>query len=161
MPTRRWLPTRSCSGIPAGRTSSAAPRANARSPSTRTWSGRGGCSISSASAIGPRWRRVPELDPRLASLRRLAIVPAYNEEGSVARVIGEIRSFDPGFEVAVVDDGSGDRTSETAAKHGARVLRLPFNLGIGGSVQTAFVYAHENGFELAIRLDGDGQHDAS
>jgi glycosyltransferase involved in cell wall biosynthesis len=104
---------------------------------------------------------VSELDPRLTSLRRVAIVPAYNEEGSVARVIAEIRSFDPGFEVVVVDDGSGDRTSETASKHGARVLRLPFNLGIGGSVQTAFVYAHENGFELAIRLDGDGQHDAS
>ena len=61
----------------------------------------------------------------------------------------------------MVDDGSVDRTTEVAQEHGARVLRLPFNLGIGGSVQTAFRYALENGFELAIRLDGDGQHDAA
>ena len=96
---------------------------------------------------------------RLAA--RLAIVPAYNEEGSVARVIDEIRAFDPGFEVVVVDDGSGDRTAEVAEEKGARVLTLPYNLGIGGSVQTAFRYALENDFELAVRLDGDGQHDAA
>jgi glycosyltransferase involved in cell wall biosynthesis len=104
---------------------------------------------------------VPELDPRLARLRRIAVVPAYNEEGSVTRVIDEIRAFDPGLEIVVVDDGSGDRTAEVAAAKGARVLSLPYNLGIGGSVQTAFRYALESGFELAIRLDGDGQHDAS
>lgn len=104
---------------------------------------------------------MPEPDPRLAGLRRIALVPAYNEEGSVAQVISEIRAFDPGFEIVVVDDGSRDRTSAVAAGHGARVLRLPFNLGIGGSVQTAFRYAADNGFELAIRLDGDGQHDAA
>lgn len=100
-------------------------------------------------------------DPRLAGLRRIAIVPAFNEEGSVAQVISEIRAFDPGFEVVVVDDGSADRTTEVAAENGARVLTLPYNLGIGGSVQTAFRFAQENGFELAIRLDGDGQHDAA
>jgi hypothetical protein len=104
---------------------------------------------------------VSDPDPRLAALRRLAIVPAYNEEGSVARVIDEIRAFDPGFEVVVVDDGSGDRTTEVAEEMGARVLTLPYNLGIGGSVQTAFRYALENDFELAVRLDGDGQHDAT
>ena len=102
-----------------------------------------------------------EVDHRLASLKRIAIVPAYNEEGSVAGVIAEIRAFDPGFEVVVVDDGSADATARVAAGAGARVLRLPFNLGIGGSVQTAFRYAQENGYELAIRLDGDGQHDAA
>ena len=101
-----------------------------------------------------------EPDRRLASLRRIAIVPAYNEAGSVAQVIAEINAFDAGFDVVVVDDGSADRTSEVAAEHGARVLTLPFNLGIGGSVQTAFRFARENGYELAIRLDGDGQHDA-
>ena len=94
-------------------------------------------------------------------MRRIAIVPAYNEEGSIGRVIDEIRAFDPGFEVVVVDDGSVDRTAEVAAGTGARVLSLPYNLGIGGSVQTAFRFALENGFELAVRLDGDGQHDAA
>ena len=79
----------------------------------------------------------------------------------MARVIDEIRDFDPGFEVVVVDDGSGDRTTEVAEEKGARVLTLPYNLGIGGSVQTAFRYALENDFELAVRLDGDGQHDAA
>ena len=60
-----------------------------------------------------------------------------------------------------MDDGSGDRTTEVAEEKGARVLTLPYNLGIGGSVQTAFRYALENDFELAVRLDGDGQHDAA
>lgn len=79
----------------------------------------------------------------------------------MARVIDEIRAFDSGIEVVVVDDGSGDRTTEVAEEKGARVLTLPYNLGIGGSVQTAFRYAMENEFDFAVRLDGDGQHDAT
>jgi glycosyltransferase involved in cell wall biosynthesis len=98
-------------------------------------------------------------DARLADLRRLAIVPAFNEEGAVARVINELRAVDPGLEVVVVDDGSTDGTAEAARAHGARVLQLPFNLGIGGAVQTGYRYAWEHGFDLAVRLDGDGQHD--
>jgi glycosyltransferase involved in cell wall biosynthesis len=102
---------------------------------------------------------VRSVDPRLAVLKRIAIVPAFNEQGSVGRVIDEIRAFDPDFEIVVVDDGSRDRTSSVAAARGAHVVRLPFNLGIGGAVQTGFRFAHEQGFELAVRLDGDGQHD--
>jgi len=94
-----------------------------------------------------------------AELKRCAIVPALNEEASIAEVVEGIRAFDPGFEIVVVADGSVDRTPEVAAAAGATVLRLPFNLGIGGAVQTGFRYAFENGFELAVRLDGDGQHD--
>src|ERR687892_1061035 len=93
------------------------------------------------------------------ALRRIAIVPAHNEEGAIAGVVGEIKAFDPGLEVVVVDDGSVDRTATLAAEAGAHVVRLPFNLGIGGAVQTGFQYALEHGFQLAVRLDGDGQHD--
>jgi glycosyltransferase involved in cell wall biosynthesis len=100
-------------------------------------------------------------DPRLVGLKRVAIVPAYNEEGSVARVIDEIRAFDGDFEIVVVDDGSADRTAGVAVEHGAQVIRLPINLGIGGAVQTGFRYAFEHGFTLAVRVDGDGQHDAA
>ncbi len=100
-------------------------------------------------------------DPRLAGLKRIAIVPAFNEEETIARVIDEIRAFDPELEIVVVDDGSLDRTAAVAEEKGAHVVRLPFNLGIGGAVQTGFRYAFEHGFRLAVRLDGDGQHDAA
>jgi glycosyltransferase involved in cell wall biosynthesis len=98
---------------------------------------------------------------RLTALRRIAIVPALNEEETVGRVIDELRGFDPGFEVVVVDDGSVDRTATIAETRGVHVIRLPFNIGIGGAVQTGFRYAYENGFELAVQVDGDGQHDPS
>jgi glycosyltransferase involved in cell wall biosynthesis len=101
----------------------------------------------------------PEVDPRLRELRRVAIVPALNEEASIGRVIDELRAFDPGLDVVVVDDGSLDGTARVASGKGARVLRLPFNLGIGGAVQTGFRFAFENGYDLAVRVDGDGQHD--
>jgi glycosyltransferase involved in cell wall biosynthesis len=95
----------------------------------------------------------------LGELRRVAIVPALNEEQTISGVIDELRAFDAGLDVVVVDDGSGDRTAEVAAACGARVLRLPFNLGIGGAVQTGFRFAFENGYDIAVRVDGDGQHD--
>ncbi len=91
-------------------------------------------------------------------MKKLAIVPALNEESAISGVIAEIRAFDPTFDVLVVDDGSHDRTAEEAARCGARVARLPFNLGIGGSVQTGFRYAFAEGYDLVARVDGDGQH---
>jgi glycosyltransferase involved in cell wall biosynthesis len=100
-------------------------------------------------------------DPRLAALKRVAIVPAYNEAGSIGSVIDEIRAADPDLDVVVIDDGSRDRTGELAAARGAHAIRLPFNLGIGAAVQTGYRYAFENGFDLALRVDGDGQHDPS
>jgi glycosyltransferase involved in cell wall biosynthesis len=95
----------------------------------------------------------------VAEPRGLAIVPALNEERAIAEVVGEIRAYDARLEIVVVDDGSTDRTAEVARAAGARVLQLPFNLGIGGAVQTGFRYARENGFDFAVRVDGDGQHD--
>lgn len=96
------------------------------------------------------------------SVRRLvAVVPAWNESGAVGQVVDEIRAVDPSIDVVVVDDASSDDTAEVAEAHGAVVLRLPFNVGIGGAVQTGFRYALEQGYTLSVRLDGDGQHDAS
>ena len=98
-------------------------------------------------------------DPRLAGLRRLAIVPTYNEVDAIEAVIAELRSFDPELEIVVVDDGSQDGTATRAEKLGVHVVRLPFNVGIGGAMQTGYQYAREHGFQLAIQVDGDGQHD--
>ena len=95
----------------------------------------------------------------MSSGRTVAVVPAYNESGAIGRVVDEIRSFDLELDVVVVDDASVDETAAIAAAHGATVLRLPFNVGIGGAVQTGFRYALEHEYETAVRLDGDGQHD--
>ncbi len=94
-----------------------------------------------------------------AALRRIAIVPAFNEERNIGRLLDELRVLDPELEVVVISDGSTDRTGEVAAARGAHVVQLPFNVGIGGAVQTGFRYAFEKKYELAVRLDGDGQHD--
>jgi glycosyltransferase involved in cell wall biosynthesis len=95
------------------------------------------------------------------SERIVAVVPAHDEEGAIGGVVGEIHSFDPSIDVVVVDDGSTDGTSAAARAAGAIVVRLPYNLGIGAAVQTGFRYALERGYSLAVRLDGDGQHDAT
>src|SRR3954453_7556366 len=139
-----------CSLTLRRRRSSGAGRASVYSTSTPTGTAHGSCS----SCSGCGRRRV-----FASALRRIAIVPAYNEERAIGGVVDELRSFDPGLDVVVVSDGSSDRTAEVAAEHGAHVVRLPFNLGIGGAVQTGFQYAHENGYELVVRCDGDGQHD--
>jgi glycosyltransferase involved in cell wall biosynthesis len=91
-------------------------------------------------------------------LRRIAIVPAYNEEGMVGRVVREIRRQAPDFDVVVVDDGSADRTAAEAERAGATVIHHPFNLGIGGAVQSGFKYALAHGYDVAAQVDGDGQH---
>jgi glycosyltransferase involved in cell wall biosynthesis len=107
----------------------------------------------------PAQRVLDPVEPELARQRRIAIIPAYNEEETIPRVIEEIRAFDPGFAIVVVDDGSSDRTAVVAERLGVEVLRLPFNLGIGGAVQTGYQYARDNGYDLAVQVDGDGQHD--
>ena len=91
-------------------------------------------------------------------LRKLAIVPAYNEEGMVGRVVREIRREAPGFDVLVVDDGSTDGTAAEAEAAGAVVMRHPFNLGIGGAVQSGYKYALRHDYDVAAQVDGDGQH---
>ena len=92
--------------------------------------------------------------------RKLAIVPAYNEQEMVGRVARDIFRHAPGFDVVVVDDGSVDATGIVAEQAGAAVLRLPFNLGIGGAMQAGYKYALHHGYEVAVQVDGDGQHKA-
>src|SRR5215210_3493594 len=94
-------------------------------------------------------------------LRYLAIVPAYNEEGSLAQVLEEIRAADPELGVVVINDHSTDATGAIAAAAGVSVVHLPFNVGIGGAMQTGYQYARDHGFEVAIQIDADGQHDAA
>ena len=96
---------------------------------------------------------------RMSGPRIVAVVPAFQEEAAIGGVVEEIRRFDPAIDVVVVDDGSGDATAAAAAAPGATVVRLPFNLGIGGAVQTGFRWALERDYDVAVRLDGDGQHD--
>ena len=91
-------------------------------------------------------------------LRKLAIVPAYNEAGMVGRVVREIHREAPGFDVVVVDDGSADGTATEAREAGAAVISHPYNLGIGGAVQSGYKYAMRKRYDVAVQVDGDGQH---
>ncbi len=95
-----------------------------------------------------------------ASPSNLAVVPAYNESATIAGVVDSLREHVPSFDVLVVDDGSTDGTGELARDAGARVVRHPFNLGIGGAVQSGFAFALENGYDRVVQVDADGQHDA-
>jgi glycosyltransferase involved in cell wall biosynthesis len=95
------------------------------------------------------------------SKEAVVIVPAFNEEESIASVVGEIRRHAPSLDIVVVNDGSADRTAAVARENGAVVLDLPFNLGIGEAVQAGFHYAYEEGYDFAVRCDGDGQHSPS
>jgi glycosyltransferase involved in cell wall biosynthesis len=88
----------------------------------------------------------------------LVIIPAYNEERSILKVISGILKY-PGIDVVVVNDGSKDETSAVTRRSGAGVIELPFNLGIGGAVQTGYLYAYKNGYDIAVQCDADGQHD--
>ncbi|WP_329178572.1 glycosyltransferase family 2 protein [Streptomyces sp. NBC_01477] len=91
--------------------------------------------------------------------RVLVIVPAWNEAEGLGAVLAELRAAVPGADVLVVDDGSTDRTAQTARACGARVARLPYNLGVGGAMRTGYRYALDQGYDAAVQVDADGQHD--
>lgn len=91
--------------------------------------------------------------------RVIAIIPALNEEKNIRAVISGIKKAAPLVHVLVVDDGSTDNTAGVAKKNGAKVINLPFNMGYGAALQTGFKYALRHGFEFAVQIDGDCQHD--
>lgn len=93
----------------------------------------------------------PSAKPRI-----LIIIPAFNEESSIPFVAGDLKGLP--YDVILVDDGSSDATTHVARRQGLAVITLPFNLGIGGAVQTGLKYARSNNYDIAIQLDGDGQH---
>lgn len=92
--------------------------------------------------------------------RILIVIPAYNEAGSICGVLDDLDAHVPSADVVIVDDGSSDNTAAIAESMGAVALRLPCNLGIGGALRTGYLYAYENGYDVAIQFDGDGQHRA-
>ena len=91
--------------------------------------------------------------------RTLVAIPAWNESGSIAQVIAKVRAHRPSADILVVDDGSTDDTAELAAAEGATVVSLPFNVGVGGAMRTAFLFAKREGYEAVVQVDADGQHD--
>ena len=90
--------------------------------------------------------------------RTLIVVPAYNEQHNIERVVADIRRSVSGADVLVINDCSRDETAEQARAAGARVVDLPYNLGIGGAVQTGFKYACAHRYDYVVQIDGDGQH---
>ena len=98
---------------------------------------------------------------RASATRLLFIVPAFNEEASIAAVVRELRTGHPSASVVVVDDGSTDATGMNARCAGARVVPLPFNLGIGSAVQAGLLVAAAERFDIAVQVDADGQHPAT
>lgn len=96
----------------------------------------------------------------LSHQKVLIIIPAYNEAENIVKTIDELLSLQLPLSILVVNDGSKDQTAQEAKKTGVMVISLPFNLGIGGAVQTGFKYAHQHQFDIAVQVDGDCQHDA-
>lgn len=89
----------------------------------------------------------------------LIIIPAYNEGGKVGGLVGRIKALGLGADICVVDDGSRDDTAAAAGGEGAVVLSLPINLGYGGALQTGFCFALQQGYNYAVQIDADGQHE--
>lgn len=91
----------------------------------------------------------------------LIIIPAYNEAENIAKVVDNIIHNYPQYDYVIVNDGSTDATKKVCRENRYQVLNLPINMGIGGAVQTGYRYALENGYDIAVQIDGDGQHDVS
>lgn len=93
-------------------------------------------------------------------MRKLIIIPAYNESACIENTVRDIMKNAPDFDYVIINDCSTDNTREICEKNGFNIVNLPINLGIGGAVQTGYMYAEEYGYDVAVQVDGDGQHDA-
>ena len=94
-------------------------------------------------------------------MKKLVIIPAYNESASILSTITDIKENAPDFDYVVINDRSKDNTYELCIDNDMNVINLPLNMGIGGAVQTGYWYALENDYDVAVQFDGDGQHDAN
>lgn len=93
-------------------------------------------------------------------MKKLVMIPAYNEQGSIEKTVRDILNYAPDFDYVVINDCSTDKTLEVCRENGFHVVSLPVNLGIGGGVQTGYLYAFQNDYDIAVQFDGDGQHNA-
>lgn len=91
----------------------------------------------------------------------LIIIPAYNEENNIEKLLKELKRYCHEVSILVINDGSRDHTSKVVRQEKVNIIDLPCNLGIGGAVQTGYKYARQHNFDIAIQIDGDGQHDPS
>ena len=92
-------------------------------------------------------------------MKVLIIIPAYNEEKSIEKVVDNLKNNYPQYDYLIVNDGSKDHTEEICHNNNYNYVSLPVNLGIGGGLQTGYLYATKNNYDIAIQIDGDGQHD--
>ena len=92
-------------------------------------------------------------------MKTLVIIPAYNEKDNIQKVVGDLSRFQPDADYLVVNDGSSDGTRELLQSAALNHITLPVNLGIGGAVQTGYLYARDHDYDIAVQMDGDGQHD--
>ncbi|HAO93129.1 MAG: glycosyl transferase family 2 [Deltaproteobacteria bacterium GWB2_55_19] len=93
-------------------------------------------------------------------VRLLVIIPAFNEEAAIGGVVASVRRHAPEADIVVVNDGSADATADVAGRAGATVLNHLYNMGIGATMQTGYKYASRAGYDVAVQVDGDGQHPA-
>ena len=92
-------------------------------------------------------------------MRKLIIIPAFNEESNIEKTVTAIEKNAQGFDYVIINDCSGDHTRQICEQNGYNIVNLPINLGIGGAVQTGYKYALEHGYDVAVQVDGDVQHD--
>ena len=94
-----------------------------------------------------------------STMKKLIIIPAFNEEVNIERTVENIKKDAPGFDYVIINDCSTDSTRKICEEKGYRVVNLPINLGIGGAVQTGYKYALRHDYDVVVQVDGDGQHD--